>query len=208
LYQDLQKDNTMDENIIFRIIVIAIILVCLSISIYFRRKAQSESQDEIDHRQEGSATMVGLRIGGLLVWFTVFAYIFYPPAISWASVSLPSWIRWLGVAGSIAAALLLGWMFASLGMNITDSVTTRHDHKLVTGGPYRWIRHPLYTFGALLFLSISLIMGSWLIPLLGIPTYAILIHRTGIEEKKLEDRFGEQYQLYTERTGRFFPRLS
>lgn len=198
----------MDENIIFRIIVTAIILVSLSISIYFRRKAQSESQDEIDHRQEGSATMVALRIGGLLVWFTVFAYIFYPPAISWASVSLPSWIRWLGVAGSIVAALLLGWMFASLGMNITDSVTTRRDHKLVTSGPYRWIRHPLYTFGALLFLSISLIMGSWLIPLMGFPTLAILIYRTGIEEKKLQDRFGEQYHLYTERTGRFFPRLS
>jgi protein-S-isoprenylcysteine O-methyltransferase Ste14 len=198
----------MDENMIFRIIVTAIIVISLSISIYFRRKAQSESQDEIDHRQEGSATMIILRIGGLLVWFTVFAYIFYPPAISWASVSLPSWIRWLGGAGSVTAALLLVWMFASLGLNITDSVTTRRDHKLVTGGPYRWIRHPLYTFGALLFLSISLIMGSWLIPLLGIPSYAILIHRTGIEEKKLQDRFGEQYQLYSERTGRFLPRRS
>jgi protein-S-isoprenylcysteine O-methyltransferase Ste14 len=198
----------MDENMIFRIIVTAIIVISLSISIYFRRKAQSESQDEIDHRQEGSATMIILRIGGLLVWFTVFAYIFYPPAISWASVSLPSLIRWLGVTGSVTAALLLVWMFASLGLNITDSVTTRRDHKLVTGGPYRWIRHPLYTFGALLFLSISLIMGSWLIPLLGIPSYAILIHRTGIEEKKLQDRFGEQYQLYSERTGRFLPRRS
>jgi protein-S-isoprenylcysteine O-methyltransferase Ste14 len=198
----------MNENIIFRIIVSVIILVSLSISIYFRRKAQRESQDEIDRRQEGSATMVGLRIGGLLVWFTVFAYIFYPAAISWASVSLPSWTRWLGVVGSVVAALLLVWMFTSLRTNITDSVTTRRDHNLVTGGPYRWIRHPLYTFGALLFLSISLIMGSWLIPLLGIPTYGILIHRTGIEEQKLQDQFGEQYQLYTERTGRFFPRLS
>lgn len=198
----------MDENIIFRIIVSVIILVSLSISIYFRRKAQRDSQDEIDRRQEGSATMVGLRIGGLLVWFTVFAYIFSPAAISWASVSLPSWTRWLGVAGSVAAALLLVWMFTSLRTNITDSVTTRRDHNLVTGGPYRWIRHPMYTFGALLFLSISLIMGSWLIPLLGIPTYVILIHRTGIEEQKLQDQFGEQYQLYTERTGRFLPRLS
>ena len=197
----------MDENTIFRIIVTIIILVSLSISIYFRRKAQEQSQDEIDRRQEGSINMFALRIGGLMIWLTVLAFIIYPPAISWATISLPSWVRWLGVAGSIAAALLLVWMFTSLGKNITDSVATRQEHKLVTEGPYRWIRHPLYTFGALLFLSLSLIMGTWLIPLLGIPTYAILMHRTGIEEDMLQQRFGEQYQRYTERTGRFFPRF-
>ena len=197
----------MNENTIFRILVATIILISLSVSIYFRRKAQSSSRDEIDRRQEGSITMVGLRIGGLMIWLSVIAFIIYPPAISWAALSLPSWVRWLGVAGSITAALLLVWMFISLGMNITDSVTTRHEHKLVTRGPYRWIRHPLYTLGALLFLSLSLIMGTWLIPLLGIPSYGILIHRTGIEEKMLQDRFGEQYRQYSERTGRFFPRL-
>ena len=197
----------MDENSIFRIIVTTIIVVSLSISIYFRRKAQSTSQDEIDRRQEGSTTMVVLRIGGLLIWLTVFAYILSPPAITWATILLPSWMRWLGVAGSTAAALLLVWMFTSLGMNITDSVTIRREHNLVTKGPFHWIRHPLYTFGGLLFLGLSLIMGTWLIPLLGIPTYAILIHRTRVEEIALQERFGDEYHLYTERTGRFFPRL-
>lgn len=118
-----------------------------------------------------------------MIWLTVLAHIIYPPLISWATISLPSWIRWLGVAGSITAALLLAWMFTSLGMNITDSVVTRQEHKLVTEGPSRWIRHPLYTFGALLFISLSLIMGTWIIPFLGTPTYAILVQRTGVEEK-------------------------
>ena len=197
----------MDENTIFRFLVTIIILVSLTISIYFRRKAQNNSRDEIDRRQEGNTTMIALRIGGLLTWFTVFAYLLHPPAVSWATLWLPSWVRWSGVAGSIAAALLLIWMFTSLGTNITDSVTTRNEHELVTAGPYRWIRHPLYTFGAILFLSLSLVIGTWLIPLLGIPTYAILIHRTGIEEKKLQEKFGAQYQQYAEKTGRFIPRL-
>ena len=197
----------MNENLIFRIIVTTMILVSLSISIYFRRKAQIQSPDKIDRRQEGSITMIALRIGGLMIWLTVLAYIIYPPAISWVTISLSSWIRWLGVAGSITAALILAWMFTSLGMNITDSVATRQEHKLVTEGPFRWIRHPLYTFGALLFISLSLIIGTWIIPLLGIPTYAILVHRTGVEEKKLHDRFGEQYQRYAEQTGRFLPRF-
>ena len=198
----------MDENLVFRIIVATVIAVSASISIYFRSKAQRNSSDKIDRRQEGRATMVILRFGGLLIWGSVFAYITYPAAIDWASIPLPTWIRWLGVAGSITAVLLLAWMFTTLGMNITDSVTTRQEHELVTRGPYRWIRHPLYTFGALMLLSISLIIGSWFIPLLGIPTYAILVRRTGIEEEMLHHRFGNKYRIYSERTGRFFPRLS
>ena len=197
----------MNENTIFRIIVGMIIVSSLTISIYYRLKAQNSSQDEIDRHQEGGFTMVALRIGGLMIWLTVLSFIFYPPATSWATISLPSWVRWLGIVGGSTSALLLVWMFISLGMNITDSVTIRRDHELVTSGPYHWIRHPLYTFGALLFLSLSLTMGNWLIPVIGIPSYGILMHRTSIEEKKLQDRFGEQYRQYTERTGRFFPRL-
>jgi len=151
--------------------------------------------------------MVVMRVGGLLIWFSVLAYILYPPAVRWVSISIPLLFRWLGVAGGITAALLLVWMFASLGTNITDSVTIRSKRKLVTNGPYRWIRHPLYTFGALLFLALSLVTGIWLIPFLGIPTYAILVHRTGLEEQMFQERFGEQYQRYSEQTGRFFPRL-
>lgn len=197
----------MEQDTIFRIIVAVIILVSFSISTYFRRKAHSHSQDRIDRRQEGSTTMVVLRFGGLLVWLTVMAFIIYPPAISWSTVEVPAWMRWLGVAGAATAALLLVWMLTSLGLNITDSVSIRQEHRLVTEGAYRWIRHPLYTFGALLFLSISLVIGSWFIPLIGIPTYAFLVNRTAIEEQNLHERFGEQYQQYTERTGRFFPRL-
>lgn len=197
----------MDQNTVFRIIVMAIVLISASISIYFRLKAQRESRDVIDRRLEGETTMVVLRLGGLLIWMTVFVYMVYPPAISWASFPMPTWLRWGGVVGSVAAALLLIWMFYSLGMNITDSVATRENHQLVTRGPYRWIRHPLYTFGGFLFLCLSIIMGTWLIPLLGIPTFAILIQRTGIEERELRERFGDQYLSYSERTGRFFPRM-
>ena len=197
----------MDENLIFRIIVIAMMLSAFIVSAYHRRKAQQSSGDEIDRRKEGDFIMIALRIGGGLIWLLILAYMIYPPAVAWATIPLPSWLRWLGVLGGFAALILLIWMFRSLGMNITDTVVTRKDHSLVTHGPYRWIRHPLYTFGALLFLSLSLVTQIWLIPLLAIPTMAILVQRTSIEEKTLQNRFGEEYIQYSERTGRFFPRL-
>lgn len=197
----------MDQAILSRILVAAAILTGLSISIYFRRTAQKGSQDKINRRQEGKITMFMLRIGGLMIWLSVISYILYPAAVSWSLITVPSWVLWIGAAASAVSVILLVWMFTSLGKNITDSVSIREEHSLVTSGPYRYIRHPLYVFGALLFFSISVIMGSWFIPLIGIPTYAILIYRTGIEEEMLTERFGEKYTQYIERTGRFFPRL-
>ena len=197
----------MNENLIFRIIIIALFVSAFSVSIYYRRKAQRSSGDEIDRRQEGGFIMVALRIGGGLIWLAILAYMIYPPAITWASLPLPTWLRWFGVVVAITAVFLLFWMFRSLGMNITDTVVTRRDHTLITDGPYRWIRHPLYTFGSLFFISLSLVTGIWLIPLLAIPTFAILIQRTSIEERALQERFGDEYLRYSERTGRFFPRF-
>jgi protein-S-isoprenylcysteine O-methyltransferase Ste14 len=197
----------MDENLLFRLIVIAMMLSAFFVSAYHRRKAQRSSGDEIDRRKEGDFIMVVLRIGGGMIWLLILVYMIYPPVINWATIPLPSWLRWLGVIGGFAAVLSLIWMFRSLGKNITDTVITRREHSLVTHGPYRWIRHPLYTFGALLFLSLSLVTQIWLIPLLAVPTMAILVQRTSIEEKALQERFGEEYNLYSGRTGRFFPRF-
>jgi len=197
----------MSANTTFRLITILLFLTALSVSIYYRRKAQVSSGDQIDRRQEGDFVMIALRISGLLLWLSIIAYIVYPPLVAWATISLPIWSRWLGVMGGFIAVALLSWMFSSLGMNITDTVVTRREHTLVTHGPYRWIRHPLYTFGILFFLCLSLISSLWIIPMLGIPALAILIKRTSTEEESLHARFGEEYLQYTQRTGRFLPRI-
>ncbi len=142
-----------------------------------------------------------------MTWLTIFAYLVYPPAIAWATLPLPGWLRWLGVFGGFAAVILLIWMFRSMGANITDTVVTRRAHTLITNGPYRWIRHPLYSFGGLLFLCMSLVTSIWLIPLFAIPTSVILIQRTSIEEQILRSRFDDEYQRYSGRTGRYFLRI-
>ena len=197
----------MSANTTFRLITILLFLTALSVSIYYRRKAQVSSGDQIDRRQEGDFIMFALRISGILIWLSIISYMVYPPVIAWATVPLPSGLRWVGVFGGIFAVALLIWMFSSLGMNITDTVVTRRKHTLVTHGPYRWIRHPLYTFGILFFLCLSLISSLWIIPVLGIIAFAILIKRTSIEEESLHARFREEYLLYSQRTGRFLPRF-
>jgi protein-S-isoprenylcysteine O-methyltransferase Ste14 len=98
-------------------------------------------------------------------------------------------------------------MFSSLGRSITDSVIVRERAALVTHGPYRWIRHPLYTFGALFFLGVGLMAANALVFVFGGLGLTMLALRTPREEAKLIEKFGDEYRRYMARTGRFFPAL-
>jgi protein-S-isoprenylcysteine O-methyltransferase Ste14 len=102
---------------------------------------------------------------------------------------------------------LIYWVFSSLGNNVSPTVITRARHTLVTHGPYRWVRHPLYTTGMLSYLSFALLAEIWLIFLIAVPAFIVLAVRTSKEEARLVERFGEDYRGYMRRTGRFLPRL-
>ena len=97
------------------------------------------------------------------------------------------------------------WLFSNLDKNITPTVAIREEHNLVTTGPYRWIRHPLYTFGTLNILMLALAADSWFILITACVTFIPLAMRTPQEEEKLLEAFGEKYQKYIQVTGRYFP---
>ena len=117
------------------------------------------------------------------------------------------WLRTLGLPLGLAAVAWLFWMLRTLGPNLTDTVTVRKNASLVTGGPYRWVRHPMYVGVALLVLAVSLITANVVIALLGTGTVAMQVLRVPTEEAKLVERFGDAYRDYASRTGRFLPRL-
>jgi protein-S-isoprenylcysteine O-methyltransferase Ste14 len=69
------------------------------------------------------------------------------------------------------------------------------------------VRHPFYDSVALYFLAVSLMTANWFLFLIGVLLLALIIARTRREEEKLLARFGDNYRAYTERTGRFLPRM-
>jgi protein-S-isoprenylcysteine O-methyltransferase Ste14 len=81
------------------------------------------------------------------------------------------------------------------------------DGYLVTTGPYRWVRHPFYVSVLLLVCGAALLAANWFIGVCGLLVFALQAIRTRIEERKLVERFGEEYRLYMKRTGRFAPRF-
>ena len=196
----------MNETI-FHIFSAVLFLVGLGISIYFRRKADVDSGEKISWESEGLFMILALRIGGLVLWLSMLGYLIYPPLLAWSKVGLPEWLRWLGVGLGIICVFLIYWMFSNIGTGITPTVATRSEHKLVTKGPYRWIRHPLYTFGTLFFLSFALMADSWFIALLALTAIIILSLRLPNEEAHLIEKFGYEYREYMKRTGKFLPKI-
>ncbi len=193
-------DNT------FRLILCFGFAAVFPVALFHRLKAQA-SREKLDRRQEGVfilATLrpvAGFRLLGLL------AFMVNPAWMQWSAVELPIAVRWLGVGlGAIAASLLIV-VFRSLGTNLTDTVVTRARHTLVTTGPYRWVRHPFYVAFALGVTADSAVTANWFLAGTGAVTMALIAIRTGTEEEKLVERFGEAYTNYMERTGRFIPRL-
>ena len=91
---------------------------------------------------------------------------------------------------------------------MSPTVITHEDHELITSGPYRLIRNPLYTAGGLIFSGLGLVAASWF--LIGGAVLALVLVRLRLpkEEAQLEDRFGQEYRDYAGRAGRFLPRWS
>jgi protein-S-isoprenylcysteine O-methyltransferase Ste14 len=83
-----------------------------------------------------------------------------------------------------------------------------HHDRLCTTGPFRFVRHPMYSGGTFFaLLGIALIFNSWIILLLPVLAYAVNSVLVRREEKMMTEVFGEEYRRYAARTGRFFPRF-
>jgi protein-S-isoprenylcysteine O-methyltransferase Ste14 len=196
----------MNENV-FRILAAVILLSAMAISSYFRRKADQKSGERISRRVDGTAMMTAIKLGGLILWLSPFVYLINPVWMSWAKMELPEWVRWLGAVMGTVCVVLIYWLFSSIGNGITPTSATRKEHVLVTRGPYRWVRHPLYTAGCSLFVSFGLMADNWFIAALGMLTFLLMAIRTPKEEANLIEKFGDEYRQYMKRTGRFLPKL-
>jgi protein-S-isoprenylcysteine O-methyltransferase Ste14 len=196
----------MNENI-FRILAALILMTGVGISSYFRRRADKETGEKISRQADGTLLMMIIKICGLVLWLSPIIYLINPAWMSWSKMSLPDSVRGLGVVLGLMCVGLIYWLFSSIGHGISPTSATRQQHTLVTHGPYRWVRHPLYSVGAMLFIGLGLIADSWFIAAVGIGAFILMVIRTPQEETNLIKKFGDEYREYMQHTGRFFPKI-
>ena len=191
---------------IFRWLLVLVLVLNLMISRYHRNRARAE---ETIPRSAESLPLRLVRVAlALPILLLMLAFVIHPPWIAWSSLVVPVWSRWFGVLLGLAVAPLNVWVLRSLGKNVSETVLTKECHELVQAGPYRWVRHPLYTSGLLMFGAISLLAANWVMATLTLG--AIVLFSVVIiprEEAELVAKFGDRYEGYRRQSGRLLPRL-
>ena len=120
-------------------------------------------------------------------------------------VQLPALPPWTRTAGMILIVCWICWH--AWAISTIRSWWTRD--RLCTTGPFRLVRHPIYAGGILLASpGVALIAKSWFLLLWPIILYSVWSLLVRKEENMMKAVFGQQYEQYAARTGRFVPRLS
>lgn len=113
------------------------------------------------------------------------------------------------LAGAAALALNV-WLFhrshADLGENWSKTLEIRENHRLITTGVYRTIRHPMYTAIFLFVIAQALLLPNWLAGPSGLVAFGLMYAlRVGPEERMMIEAFGDKYRDYMRRTKRLIP---
>ena len=191
----------------FRWLALAVFVLTLGISARLRARARRQT-GTIPRSQESGALIAGRLAVALPLFASVLVYLLNPGWMEWASLGLHPSLRWLGAALGVAVVPGVHWVLTNLGSNVSETVLTKEDHQLVTSGPYRWVRHPLYAVGICLFLSVGLMAANaFILAWTAVALIAVRLVVVPREESALIAKFGDAYRDYRGGTGALFPKL-
>jgi len=204
----------MNGDLLFRALFLAVFLPGAIIRGYYTRKVRAtrkkcsiKERFEDTVQGEGVACAILLIAQGVYLIVIVPMYLLFSPGLFLFHLPIPDSLRWLGVALGIISLPFLTWVHHVLDKHWDISLTLQEDHKLVTSGPYRWVRHPMYTVHIVYFFTWVLVSANLLLLINYLLTIILIFARIPKEEKMLLEQFGDEYRAYMKRTGRLLPRF-
>jgi len=199
----------MQNEMIFKISFGIFAITILSAMVNANLKAHREHGSPLVRAKNEYRPLIFLRLlfaiplyAGLLDW------LFSANKIPWSYIQIPVFMRWIGCGLIAVVGILFWWIHLTLGSNYRSTMGLHQNHKLVTRGPYRFVRHPTYVTFLVVPVILFLLSSNWLLGLSAFILFLILmVVRAPIEEKELINRFGDEYRSYMQKTNRFFPSL-
>jgi protein-S-isoprenylcysteine O-methyltransferase Ste14 len=196
----------MNTQTVFRIILPSLIVLFVIHRGYYVSKHSRPEDQTLKRRKEGIASTIAGMLS-MVGFVTIIAQVANPAWMNWSDLPFPAWLRWTGVAIALLGFGLLQWSQNTLGRNWSDTPRMIKEQSLITSGPYRHIRHPIYTAFFLILSSTFLISANWMIGAAWIGMSVIEIaSRIQFEESLMIEYFGDQYREYMKKTGRLLPR--
>lgn len=110
-------------------------------------------------------------------------------------------VELVGLVTCVAGFLVMVWALVRLGKNYQlGGSAPRTEDRMITDGPYRLIRHPMYASVLSISLGLSLLIQSWAFLLVFCVYLVLIVLLMPLEEEKLRRAYGEQYLAYSRKT--------
>ncbi len=139
----------------------------------------------------------------------VFVLLYFPRlSTGWMGLRVLPKSYAIGIAADILCAAGVSfalWARAVLGSNWSGAVTIKKDHEIITRGPYRVVRHPIYTGYLFATLGSALAVGEIRAVIALAMIVGGIIRKAGVEESLLSGRFPDTYPAYKKRTKKLIP---
>jgi protein-S-isoprenylcysteine O-methyltransferase Ste14 len=113
--------------------------------------------------------------------------------------------RIVGLAFYIVFSWLQIWAYKALGSNYSQDVLIFKDHKLITKGPFKFLRHPQYLSQVFVDLGAGFATLSYIVIPITIIEIPFIILRASLEEKLLEKHFKDDFRNYKSKSGFIIP---
>ncbi len=192
---------TLENETQFRFGFAVFWLVNFIIRFYFQSRARrSERMYVMNHR----GAVLGFRI--LAIAYLLLLGYSFSTWYDFGHLQISALIRWtVGLGLLISYLALFTWSHVVLGGHWSGLLEIHRDHALITGGPYRFIRHPMYSAFFLSCVGVLVFTSNWfLFALYGAAVAFMYFTRVSAEERMMLDQFGESYRKYMGETGRLF----
>ena len=204
----------MDMNLFFRLSFLALWALFAVIRGYYGRKTKTHStiagvMEKLKTAEEEMGT--GFKIITAIITVIGSAglvlYLLSPPWWTWTYIPLGEWVQWSGIVTAVVPLFFLVWVHRHLDRQWSIALELQEDHKLITTGPYRYVRHPMYL--GIFAYTIGLMMISSDVLVIMFFAFSIWVNYMRIprEEQMLIQRFGDEYLEYMKRSGRLLPKL-
>jgi protein-S-isoprenylcysteine O-methyltransferase Ste14 len=164
--------------------------------VYLSVAAIGAKRDTQPHLGQSLGLTLAVILAILLPRLDAFQFVNFAPV----GVALSS----LGAVLTIAGMGLLVWARKVLGGNWSQTVSAKEDHELVTTGPYRYVRHPMYTGGLIACLGSAIAAGGVFVFLLLILT-PLFLWRVSAEDALMQRQFPREFPPYKARTYALVP---